>query len=300
MWTILTTAEHKWHTAHATAVDSQGFNKFNAYKLDVVTEALSSRLGPLYFLRKRPQCPFNRRLGRPQSRSGHIGKEKNLLSLQGIEQPFLGWPACSLLTIPTTLQHHSSDVIQCTYYVTVVAYSRCYCLWACKPRPVNVGKRGFSPLRNTYLNKAMSRSDDWCNGQNHGFPCRKFEWKFSQGAFICFIYFLRTITTLNAMHKNNVCTKLNWHFSVELDFPVTTCTAYRSDPHSHSVHCNIYTPSVFVMWAGIATRYRGWTVRGTNPGGGQIFRTCPDLLWGPPGLPYNGYRVSFPGGGGGG
>jgi len=29
--------------------------------------------------------------------------------------------------------------------------------------------------------------------------------------------------------------------------------------------------------------------------GGEIFRTCPDRLWGPPSLLYNGYRV-FPGG----
>jgi hypothetical protein len=39
----------------------------------------------------------------------------------------------------------------------------------------------------------------------------------------------------------------------------------------------------------------GWTVRGSNPGGGEIFRTCPDRPWGPPSLLYNGYRV-FPGG----
>jgi len=39
----------------------------------------------------------------------------------------------------------------------------------------------------------------------------------------------------------------------------------------------------------------GWTVRGSNPGGDEIFRTCPDRPWGPPSLPYNGYRV-FPGG----
>jgi hypothetical protein len=38
----------------------------------------------------------------------------------------------------------------------------------------------------------------------------------------------------------------------------------------------------------------GWTVRGSNPGGGEIFRTCPDRPWGPPSLLYNGYRV-FPG-----
>jgi hypothetical protein len=37
----------------------------------------------------------------------------------------------------------------------------------------------------------------------------------------------------------------------------------------------------------------GWTVRGSNPGGGENFRTCPDRPWGPPSLLYNGYRV-FP------
>jgi len=38
----------------------------------------------------------------------------------------------------------------------------------------------------------------------------------------------------------------------------------------------------------------GWTVRGSNPGGGEIFRTCPDRTWGPPSPLHNGYRV-FPG-----
>jgi len=39
----------------------------------------------------------------------------------------------------------------------------------------------------------------------------------------------------------------------------------------------------------------GWTVRGSNPGGSEIFRTCPDRPWGPPSLLYNEYRL-FPGG----
>ena len=39
----------------------------------------------------------------------------------------------------------------------------------------------------------------------------------------------------------------------------------------------------------------GWAVRGSNPGGGEIFRTRPDRPWGLPSLLYNGYRV-FPGG----
>jgi len=44
---------------------------------------------------------------------------------------------------------------------------------------------------------------------------------------------------------------------------------------------------------GIATG-TGWTVRGSNSGEDEIFRTCPDRPWGPPSLLYNGYRV-FPG-----
>ena len=44
----------------------------------------------------------------------------------------------------------------------------------------------------------------------------------------------------------------------------------------------------------IATRY--WLDSpGSNPGGGEIFRTCPDRPWGPPSILHNGYRV-FPGG----
>jgi hypothetical protein len=35
----------------------------------------------------------------------------------------------------------------------------------------------------------------------------------------------------------------------------------------------------------------GWTVRGSNPGGGEIFRTCLDRPWGTPSLLYNDYRV---------
>jgi hypothetical protein len=50
---------------------------------------------------------------------------------------------------------------------------------------------------------------------------------------------------------------------------------------------------------GIATSYllddRGVGVR--VPGGSRIFFSlcCPDRLWGPPNLQFNGYRGSFPG-----
>jgi hypothetical protein len=50
-------------------------------------------------------------------------------------------------------------------------------------------------------------------------------------------------------------------------------------------------------WAGIAQSvYRmatGWKVRGSNPGGGEIFRTCPDRPWAPP-ASYTMSTGSFP------
>ena len=50
---------------------------------------------------------------------------------------------------------------------------------------------------------------------------------------------------------------------------------------------------------GYRSRYsdslRAGTVRGSNPGGGEIFRTHPHRPWGPRSLLYNGYRVSFEG-----
>ena len=56
------------------------------------------------------------------------------------------------------------------------------------------------------------------------------------------------------------------------------------------------------MWAGIAQSVQrlatGQTVRGSHPGGGEIFRILPDWPWGPSSLLYKGYRV-IPGGKGG-
>jgi hypothetical protein len=53
-----------------------------------------------------------------------------------------------------------------------------------------------------------------------------------------------------------------------------------------------------VIKAGIAQSVQrlatGWTIRGSNPGRGEIFRTRPDRPWGPPNLLYNKYRA-FPG-----
>jgi hypothetical protein len=58
-----------------------------------------------------------------------------------------------------------------------------------------------------------------------------------------------------------------------------------------------YTVLTRILWIAMAQLVfaTGWTVRGSNPGGGEIFRTCPDQPWGPASLLYNWYRVSFPG-----
>jgi len=48
----------------------------------------------------------------------------------------------------------------------------------------------------------------------------------------------------------------------------------------------------FILIPRLAT---GWTVRRSNPGRGEIFRTRPHRPWGPPSVLYTGYRV-FSGG----
>ena len=56
---------------------------------------------------------------------------------------------------------------------------------------------------------------------------------------------------------------------------------------------------ICLLWARWRSRYsdclRAGRFWGSNPSGGEIFRTCPDQPWRPPSLLYNGYRV-FPGG----
>ena len=71
------------------------------------------------------------------------------------------------------------------------------------------------------------------------------------------------------------------------------------------IHCTLLKilfklPRNQTMWvlAGIAQSVQwlatGWTIRGSNPGVGKVFRNRPDRPWGLPSLLYNGYRVSFP------
>ena len=64
---------------------------------------------------------------------------------------------------------------------------------------------------------------------------------------------------------------------------------------SKSFQIPVICPSVCRVAQTVQRLATGWQLRGSNPGGGEIFRTCPDRTWGPPSLLYNGYRV-FPGG----
>jgi hypothetical protein len=59
----------------------------------------------------------------------------------------------------------------------------------------------------------------------------------------------------------------------------------NSDEHFCKRMCNIVGRVAQSVWR-LAT---GWTVWGSNPGAGEIFRICPDQPWGPPSPLYNEY-----------
>ena len=79
-----------------------------------------------------------------------------------------------------------------------------------------------------------------------------------------------------------------FHF-LKLVSPLAAVLNSRREQLIGSLYTN-YGPCSSV---GIATGY-GLDVPESNPCGGEIFRACPDRLWGPPSFLYNGYRV-FPG-----
>jgi len=71
------------------------------------------------------------------------------------------------------------------------------------------------------------------------------------------------------------------------DFPHLSQTG----PGAHPASCTMGTGS----FPGVKS-WTGWTVRGSNPGGGGRFSALvSDQPWGPPSLLYIGYQV-FPGG----
>jgi hypothetical protein len=73
-------------------------------------------------------------------------------------------------------------------------------------------------------------------------------------------------------------------------------TFYVSRPDV--IYCIYYTSIRVCQCGGLGSSVSiaiGYSLDGpgSNPGGGEIFRTCPDRPWGPSSLLYNAYRV-FP------
>jgi hypothetical protein len=77
--------------------------------------------------------------------------------------------------------------------------------------------------------------------------------------------------------------------------PMNTVDAAASTACAHT-YIRLYT--YIMLYYTCTVDYlldKGWAVRGSNPGGGEIFRTRPDRPWDAPSLLYNGYWIS-PGG----
>ena len=58
---------------------------------------------------------------------------------------------------------------------------------------------------------------------------------------------------------------------------------------SHKHLC--FPAQLHQIWQCTGQHSTGWTVRGSNPGGGEIFRARPDRPWGPPNVIYSEYCV---------
>jgi len=93
---------------------------------------------------------------------------------------------------------------------------------------------------------------------------------------------------------NRYCT-VYCHVMSSIDTVVSYTTGMKTQENVHFV---IGRPTLHTVGRIAQSVYRlatGWTVWGSNHGGGEIFRACPDRPWGPSSLLYNGYRV-FTGG----
>ena len=112
---------------------------------------------------------------------------------------------------------------------------------------------------------------------------------FLDGASLHLYWFLkkRWIVTVEFICKN--------HYTIWVFCSVVNGGAILNDVTAVSVakygkNTNVWRLRRYHLHRRLAT---GWTVRGSNLGGGEIFRTCPDRPWDPHSLLYNGYRV-FP------
>jgi len=85
------------------------------------------------------------------------------------------------------------------------------------------------------------------------------------------------------------------HFCTELQIVLLT-VRYAYSQHrefENGQHLNIETriPQYMRQFVGLDSVVSIATVRGSNPGGDEIFLTRPDRPWGPPSLLHNAYRV---------
>ena len=75
-------------------------------------------------------------------------------------------------------------------------------------------------------------------------------------------------------------------------FHITLCSVWYCRPVT-ALWLDIISPSPLPPVAGLSCRLsiREVPLIPSNPGEGEIFRTCPHLPWGQPSLLYNGYRL---------
>jgi hypothetical protein len=120
---------------------------------------------------------------------------------------------------------------------------------------------------------------------------------------------LYSITCIKSQHNTLHCTYVFWlwHFTYVFRLVILpssgrhfcyTNTAWSNVPDYYTI-LKLLLLLVRICGTGIGQSVqrlvKGWTVRGSKPGGEEIFHTCPDRPWGPPSLLYNRYRV-FSGG----
>jgi hypothetical protein len=113
----------------------------------------------------------------------------------------------------------------------------------------------------------------------------------------------RKVCFYSGTNYDDIIKKTEYHCRERPLFIFFSCVRHLPDDGwsgepKHVVACNKRLIYYIGKWAGIAQSVwrlvTGWTLRGSNPGWGEIFRTRPDQPWGPPSLLYNGYWV-FPG-----
>jgi hypothetical protein len=95
------------------------------------------------------------------------------------------------------------------------------------------------------------------------------------------------MTTLKMVAQCVTSFKTHTRPSVYNWYIVAHYTYFNTDLHEYIFDC------VGRVAQSIQRLAASWAVRGSNPGGGESFRTCPQRHWGSPCLLYNGYRV-FP------